>query len=153
MFLDHLILVNNSLGIPLRIEGFLVILEVSLVCCNRIKFPQFAHWDNLFLERYKIDHWISKHITPLWVVITFDYIDSVSKFEHILTPLFVHKETLNLEYVNKASGVTLILGNLLKQQDTACCKNNLQQRRNGSFCKNLTKRIDIDFYHIIKILI
>ena len=120
--------------------------------CNRIKFSQFAHWDNLFLERYKIDHWISKHITPLWVL-TFDYIDSMSKIKHILIPFFVHKETLNLDYVNKASGVTLILGNLLKQQDIVCCKNILQQRRNGSFCKNLSKRIDIDFYHIIKNLI
>ena len=86
-------------------------------------------------------------------VITFDYIDSMSKFKHILIPFLVHEETLNLDYVNKASGVTLILGNLLKQQDIVCCKNILQQRRNGSFCKNLSKRIDIDFYHIIKNLI
>ena len=81
-------------------------------------------------------------------VITFDYIDSMSKFKHILIPFFVHEETLNLDYVNKASGVTL-----LKQQDIVCCKNILQQRRNGSFCKNLSKRIDIDFYHIIKNII
>lgn len=64
----------------------------------------------------------------------------MSKIKHILIPFFVHEETLNLDYVNKASGVTLILGNLLKQQDIVCCKNILQQRRNGSFCKNLSKR-------------
>lgn len=41
----------------------------------------------------------------------------MSKVKHILSSSFVHKETLNLEYVNKTSGVTLIIGNLLKQQD------------------------------------
>lgn len=64
----------------------------------------------------------------------------MSKVKHILTPSFVHKEILNLEYVNKTSGVTLILGNLLKQQDIVYCKNILQQRRYGSFCKNLTQK-------------
>lgn len=78
--------------------------------------------------------------TTLSSVIIFDYTDSMSKVKHILTSSFVHKETLNLEYVNKTSGVTLILENLLTQQDIVCCKNILQQRKNGSFCKNLTKR-------------
>lgn len=54
--------------------------------------------------------------TTLGSVFTFDYTDSMSKVKHI-SVLFVHKETLNLEYVNKTRGVTLIIGNLLKQQD------------------------------------
>jgi hypothetical protein len=66
------------------------------------------------------------------------------KVKHTLTP-FAHKETLNLEYANTVSGVTLILGGFLKQQDIVCSKNISWQRRNGSFFKNLSKRKDIEF--------
>lgn len=74
----------------------------------------------------------------------------MSKVKHISVP-FVHKETLNLEYVNKTRGVTLIIGNLLKQQDIVVKIS--YSKEDMAHCKNLTERTDIDFYHTIKNLI